>query len=857
MPGTRFSVEIRPILPDRLKRLEDLANDLYYSWNRGVRRLFRHLDEPTWEASRSNPKVFLRRVAQKRLDEAARDPIFIGDFHGILSAYDTYMQERPLADLETSFDMQNDLVAYFSAEFGFHRSVPIYAGGLGILAGDYCKTMSNLWVPFVGVGLLYREGYFTQRLLWDGTQLASYPHVDPCDLPVVPALDSTGRELDIQVLIGGHAVKLKVWAARVGHITLYLLDTDLPDNTPEDRAITNQLYGGDREARIRQEIVLGIGGVRALRALGLAPTVWHINEGHAGFQIVERCREQVRRGADFDSALEQVAANTVFTTHTPVPAGHDIYSLDVMRRYFGDFVSEMKIDERRFLKLGDDPESPDGFNMTSLSLRGSRFRNGVSRIHGEVAAQMSAYIWPQIPGTENPLRYVTNGIDVDSFLGQSWVSLFDMYMGRGWRAKETDTGFWHDFVNRIPNHVYQSVRQIHKSSMFDEIRRRLTVQLQRGGCVEAVIRDVTSLLSGPQQDILVFGFARRFATYKRATLLFQDLDRLARLVNDPERPVIFIFAGKAHPNDKPGQALIREIAAIAMRPEFRGKILLLEGYNLSLARDLYPGVDVWLNVPEYPKEACGTSGMKAAINGGINLSVLDGWWAEAYDGSNGWAITPHPELDSVTRDREEAAELLNLLEREVIPLYFSRGTGGEREAWIEMSKASMRTILPRFNAVRMAADYLRELYGPAARQGRLLSADNGAEAARLSRWLHTVARAWPGISARVEGTPACAINNGESLLIVVNVALNGLSSDDVEVECVVGKQNELGDFEPVNSLHFEATGKNDAGETVYRADLCAPWPCYIFEGLQYYQIRVYPYNSLLSHRFECGLMLWC
>jgi starch phosphorylase len=495
--------------------------------------------------------------------------------------------------------------------------------------------------------------------------------------------------------------------------------------------------------------------------------------------------------------------------------------------------------------------------MTSLSLRGSRFRNGVSRIHGDVAAQMSGYIWPQVPSRENPLRYVTNGIDVDSFLGQSWVALFDMYMGRGWRAKVTDTEFWDTFIGSIPNHVYQSVREIHKSTMLEEIRRRLTIQLQRGGCVEAIVRDVTAQLRAPNQDVLVVGFARRFATYKRATLLFKDPERLARLLNDSERPVLFIFAGKAHPNDKPGQALIKEIAAIAMRPEFRGKILLLEGYNLSLARDLYPGIDVWLNVPEYPKEACGTSGMKAAINGGINLSVLDGWWAEAFDGSNGWAITPHPELDSATRDREEAAELLNLLEREVIPLYFSRNADGEREAWIEKSKASMRTILPRFNGVRMAVDYLCDLYGPAAKQGRLLAARNAAEAIELSQWRRKVAQAWPNISVRLEGTPPRAINNGESLLLAVNVLLNGLSPEDVEVECVVGKQDELGEFVPVNSLLLEATGQNPAGETLYRGDLCTPWPCYIFDGLQHYQIRVYPYHKLLSHRFECGLMLWC
>lgn len=857
MPGTRFSVEIRPILPERLARLEDLANDLYYSWDRGVRRLFRHLDEKTWTACRSNPKVFLRRVGQKRLEDAARDPIFLGDFRGILSAYDTYMQERPLTEVESTFDMEHDLVAYFSAEFGFHQSVPIYAGGLGILAGDYCKSMSNLWAPFVGVGLLYREGYFTQRILWDGTQLADYPHVDPDDLPVVAARNANGKELDVRVAIAGRDVKLKVWEAKAGHIRLYLLDSDLEDNAPEDRAITGQLYGGDVEARIKQEIALGIGGVRALRAMDLLPTVWHINEGHAGFQILERCREQVGAGLDFDSALELVAASTVFTTHTPVPAGHDIFGTDLMRTHFAALVPELGIDETRFFQLGADPRHPRGFNMTPLSLRGSRFRNGVSRIHGRVASEMESYVWPQIPPSENPIGYVTNGIDVDSFLGQSWAALFDMYMGRGWRAKLTDRKFWEHFINGIPNHVYQSVRQIHKNNMLEEIRRRLTLQLQRSGCVESVIRDATRYVKKRNLDSLVVGFARRFATYKRATLLFKDLTRLSRLLNDPQRPVLFVFAGKAHPKDEPGKAFIREIAEIAMRPEFRGRILLLEDYNLSLARDLYPGVDIWLNVPEYPKEACGTSGMKAAINGAINLSVLDGWWEEAFDGENGWAITPHPELDTVTRDQHEASELLNILEQEAIPLYFSRNADGERQAWNEKSKASMRTILPHFNGMRMAIDYLRDYYGPAARHGKLMGEKGAARARELARWRSKVADAWPMVRVQLADTPPVAVDTGESMPVEVKAMLNGLAPEDVEVECVIGEQNALGEFLPVNSLRLEPVQGADAdGATRYRVDLCSPWPCYMFEGLQHYKIRVYPFHKLLGHRFECGLMLW-
>ncbi len=856
MPGTHFSVEIRPQLPQRLERLQDLANDLYYSWNRGVRRLFRHLDEATWTESRSNPRVFLRRVAQKKLEQAARDPIFLGDFRSILSEYDTYIQERPLTEVESSFDMNSDLIAYFSAEFGFHQSMPIYAGGLGILAGDYCKAMSNLGVPFVGVGLLYHEGYFTQRILRDGSQLADYPHVDPEDLPVVEAKDARGRDIDISVIIAGRPVKIRVWEARVGNIRLYLLDSDVAENTPQERAITSQLYGGGPAARIEQEIVLGIGGVRALRALGLAPTVWHINEGHAGFQVLERCREYTAAGMGFESALELTASNTVFTTHTPVPAGHDIFSNELVCAHFSDLINELGGDQERVLALGETPDNPGVFNMTALSLRGSRFCNGVSRIHGQVAAEMERYLWPQVPPAENPIAYVTNGVDVDTFLGQSWAALFDMYVGRGWRAKLTDQAFWEQFIGDIPNHVYRSVRQIHKNAMFRELRSRLIAQSQRNGCVESETRAAIHYLSEPHRDILVIGFARRFATYKRATLLFRDLARLQRLVGDNKRPVIFIFAGKAHPDDVPGQQLIREIADVANRPEFRGRILLLEDYNLSLARDLYPGVDVWLNVPEYPKEACGTSGMKAAINGAINLSVLDGWWAEAFDGQNGWAITPHPELDTGSRDTHEANELMNVLEREVIPLYFSRNQDGEPQPWIEKSKASLRTVLPHFNNIRMASDYLRDFYGPAARQGKRLASDRAAGAVELADWKRKVAEAWPNLSVRLSKSPARSILSGQPLPIEVAVRLNGLSPQDVVVECVISARNGLDELVPAASVLLQADGEGTQEETLYRADLCNPLPCEGFNGLQHYQIRLYPSHPLLSHRFACGLMLW-
>ena len=856
MQGTQFSIEIRPVIPEHLQRMEELANDLYYSWDRNVRGLFRHLDEQTWLACRRNPKVFLRRVGQKKLDAAARDPIFLSDYRSTLSAYDTYMQERPLTEIDTALDFSTDLIAYFSAEFGFHQSVPIYAGGLGILAGDYCKSMSNLWAPFIGVGLLYHEGYFTQRILYDGTQLADYPRVYPDDLPVSPVTDATGQDLDVMVEIAGRPVKLKVWEARAGHIRLILLDSDVPENSPEERAITSKLYGGGARERIEQEIVLGIGGVRALHAMGLSPTVWHINEGHAAFQILERCRQHVSARLNFEAALQLVAGNTVFTTHTPVPAGHDIFSKELMRPHFADFVEQLGIDEARFYSLASDGVEAGGFNMTLLAMRGSRFRNGVSRIHGAVASEMARDVWPDVPASENPLGYVTNGVDVDTFLGPSWVALFDMYLGRGWRAKLTDRQFWKAFIAGIPNHVYRSVRQVHQDALFAELRQRMELQLQRSHCVDSVIREMTRQLTSDRRDVLVIGFARRFATYKRATLLLTDLERLARLLNDPQRPVLIMFAGKAHPNDEPGQRLIKEVAAVAMRPEFRGRLLLLEDYNLSMARDLYPGVDVWLNVPEYPKEACGTSGMKAALNGAINLSVLDGWWGEAFDGENGWAITPHPELEPRLRIQHEAGELLDILEHQVIPLYFTRNRDGEPEEWIKKSKASLQTALLDYNGIRMATDYLRDYYGPAAVQGKRLAKDNAAGAIELADWCNKLSRAWPKVSIRLDKQPCQTIKAGEAMPIAVRVALHGLSPQDVRVECVIGENDELNEFVPSSCVLLQPEEAGDEAETRYQADLSAADTDTEFEGLRHYRIRAYPYHELLSHRFECGLMLW-
>lgn len=851
MNEKRFALEVQPNIPERLSRLQELADDLLYSWDRRVRGLFFRLDRELWESTGHNPKVFLRRVSQKRLDESAEDRVFLEDYNRVLSVYDTYHQEPMQAEAAKLLDEQNDLVAYFCAEFGFHESVPLYSGGLGILAGDHCKAASDLGLPFVAVGLLYRQGYLTQEIDGQGNQHAHYCPTDFDDLPVSPAKDAEGKELHIEVEMPGRQILLKVWHAKAGHIHLYLLDSDLAENTEQDRQITHQLYGGDINTRIQQEIVLGIGGVYALRALNLKPTVWHINEGHAAFLILERCRELVEKGLDFDSALERVASGTVFTTHTPVPAGHDIFDHNLFSTYFKNYMTKLNVSMKRLLEIGASSNNASGFNMTSLALRGSRFHNGVSRIHGRVASQMEGYVWPEIPHEENPIRYVNNGVHVPTFLARDWSNLFDMRFDREWRSEMLSESYW-ERVDDIPDQSYWSVRQTLKATLIEDVRRRAIRQYQRNGYSGVHIERLICNLSPAETDVLTVGFARRFATYKRATLLFSDAQRLADLLNNPKCPMLLIFAGKAHPNDLPGQELIRTIHKYSLSPEFEGKIVMLEDYDLALARKLVTGVDVWLNTPQYPLEASGTSGQKAGINGVINLSVLDGWWGEGFNGENGWAITPHgPQYDAEFRDQEEARALLDIFERKIIPLYYQRNGHGYSEGWVAKSKASMKSIMPHFNAQRMVMDYVRDYYAPASRQYKKLSADNNAPAIALAKWKNKIAKAWQGVTLNRLDTAQQSIKAGETLPIRVMATLNGLAASDVKVECLLGTESEQGDFEIKDHFYLEPTDSDSSGEVEFRLDLCPT-----LSGLQYYKIRIYPDHELLSHAFETGRMIW-
>ncbi|HYB65319.1 MAG TPA: alpha-glucan family phosphorylase, partial [Steroidobacteraceae bacterium] len=767
-------LEVTPVIPPNLSRLPELAGNLFFSWHRPIRALFEDLDPELWKQTNGNPRLMIRCVAQSALERAAGDGGYLERYREALELLEAYVRvSAPGAD--------EPLIAYFCAEYGFHESFPIYSGGLGVLAADYCKAASDERANFVAVGLLYEQGYFTQTVDNDGNQQAEYRERDPRDLPVEPVRNAAAEWLKVSVRIAGRDVVARAWKAQAGRAPVYLLDTNCPENAPSDRDITHRLYGGDDSTRIRQEMILGIGGVRLLRSLGLAPAVWHLNEGHAAFLILELLREHLGSGLSFNAALEAVAADCVFTTHTPVAAGHDAFGHDLVAAHFGDFIRELGIPLERFLDLARAPSVPHLFNMTRLALNGARHVNGVSRIHGGVSARLCADEWPEVRPEDNPVGYITNGVHVPTFLHQRWTTFFDRELGAEWRDRLRDTDFW-NALERIPDERYWATAQDVKSRMLANVRERLQREYERKGLSPAQLRHVTRFLDPQRPGVLTIGFARRFATYKRATLLMHDRARLARLLNNPERPLVLLFAGKAHPADEPAKHVLREIRQLMMTPEFLGRVVFLEDYDLQLARSLVSGVDIWLNNPIAPLEASGTSGMKAAINGRLNLSILDGWWAEGWMQDNGWGIPPANVADPERRDVLEADLILDTIAEEAMPLYYDKTFPACPPEWVRRSKRAMMTVIPRFNMRRVLFDYTRGLYRPAVAQYRRLAADGFTGARTLADWKQRVRAAWPRVSLKLLSDSTRDLPRGERLRLSVAVALNGLAPADVRVE---------------------------------------------------------------------------
>lgn len=852
MPGNSYLLEIKPNIPPQLSMLSSFSKDLIYSWHEPIRNLFISLDKELWEDCGHNPSIVLRRIDQLRLEEAAVNPEYLQAYQQAVDWYHQYHNHDQTQNIDQLLDPKEDLVAYFCSEFGFHESFPIYSGGLGILAGDHCKAASDMGVPFVAVGLLYHQGYFTQTIDPDGHQISNNINHYFGHLPITLIRQKDGSELHTEVQLPGRVLTLRLWQAKVGRVRLLLLDCDIDTNSTEDRKITSQLYGEGHDTRIKQEIVLGIGGVKALRKIGLTPNIWHINEGHAAFQILERCHEWVIKGVNFDVALELVAGCTVFTTHTPVAAGHDSFSQETIVDYFSELARELAIDFDKLLALGYSNHDGLHFNMTALALRGSRFHNGVSEIHGGIAASMESYIWPEVPPGENPVTFITNGVHIPGILAKKWASIFSTYF-EDWPSHLRDNAYW-DCIDSIPDKNYWNTHQALKRKLLAVICHRLHLQHIRNDCSRAFQQASICQIQDPASDILILGFARRFATYKRATLIFSDIDRLSKILNDPDRPVVILFAGKAHPSDQPGQQLIKEIHQFSERPEFVGKIILLEGYDLNLARHMISGSDIWLNMPIYPLEACGTSGQKAAINGVVNLSVMDGWWAEGYTGKNGWAIEPHTDkFGSDYRNQQEASDLLDTIENEVIPAYFDRDKAGIPTQWLQMSKASMKSTIPRFCAQRMLTDYVEKLYLPAKQQNQRLADKDQAGAKSLTEWKKHIRICWPGVNFRIVSKSAVGIRYGDHWSIKLAIRLNGLSPDDIIAECLKGHEDKNGTFKLDTVYQFSAENvlPDNEEEMSYNLDIQPE-----NSGIYHYKLRIYPYNKLLSHTFEMGYMQW-
>lgn len=717
-----------PFIPGRIARLPELAYNLWWSWQPDAIALFQAIDADLWTEVTHNPVRLLRTVAPERLAAVAQDEVYLARYDQVLADFDTYLQsgntwfaQTHPRDAETG---ASSPVVYFSAEFGLHEALPIYSGGLGILAGDHCKAASDLGLPLAGVGLLYPQGYFKQHITPDGVQEAHFETLNPDELPMVPARGPDGRPIVIVVELPGRHVYVKVWHIQVGRVPLYLMDTNVDANDPRDREISARLYGGDQEMRIAQEIILGIGGVRAVRALGLQPSAWHLNEGHAGFLGLERIRTLVQeQGLTFAEAREVVAANTVFTTHTPVAAGNDEFPLWLIDKYFSHYWGSLGLSREEFIDLArhSRPWGPM-FSMTMLAMRLASQYNAVSQLHGRVSRQMWHFLWPEVPVDEVPITSITNGVHTCTWLAPELARIYTQYLGPDWEARLDDPATWNG-IDHIPDEVLWDVRRALKRKLVDFVRERLRAAWMHGELAPEQAIAEGALLD---PEALTIGFARRFATYKRATLLFRDVARLQHLLNRPGRPVQIIFAGKAHPADEPGKAFIRNVYRAAREAGFAGRIVFLENYDIVVARHLVQGVDVWLNTPRRPLEASGTSGQKAALNGVPNLSILDGWWREAYDGQNGWAIGDEAEwADREAQDAADAESLYTILENEVIPLYYARDAAGLPRAWLRKVRQAIRTVAPVFSTHRMVKEYTQRLYIPAATRGQKLAAANG------------------------------------------------------------------------------------------------------------------------------------
>jgi starch phosphorylase len=850
-PISTFAV--RPLLPEVLQPILRVAHNLRWSWDAGAVQLFLRLDRDLWETTGHNPVLFLGTVDQSVLESAARDDSFLAHLRGVTEKLDLYLATEGTWYQREHHNVDKLVVAYFSAEFGIAECLSIFAGGLGVLAGDHLKAASDLGLPLVGVGLAYQQGYFRQYLNAAGWQQEAFEDNDFHTLPIaeVPGLK-------IQVEMPEGPVSAKVWSVNVGRLKLFLLDTNIPENDPGHREITDHLYGGNLDMRIRQEILLGIGGYRLLEALGLQATVYHMNEGHSAFLGVERIlRLMETRQLSFREARVLASASLIFTTHTPVAAGHDYFPPALMDRYFSNVVHRLGISRFDFLGLGrKDPfNDSEDFCMTVLALRLASFSNGVSQLHGKVSRSMWNQIWQGVPESEVPIGHVTNGVHFRSWVSFEMNQLYDRYLGPKWREEPADPKLWQR-VETIPAAELWRTHERRRERLVAYARQRLRAQLVSRGATQAALNDADEVLN---PDALTIGFGRRFASYKRADLLIRDPERLSRLLNDPKRPVQIIFAGKAHPQDNDGKRLIQAIINLASRPEFRRKLVFLENYDMAIARYMLQGCDVWLNTPRRPMEASGTSGMKAQANGVLNVSTLDGWWDEAWRlrGGNGtdigWAIGKGENYEDLAyQDQVEAQALYELLEREIVPTFYERRADGMPPKWIACMKSSIAKLCPEFNMHRMVKQYADGYYLVAHRRFLNLEAENAAKARQLAAWLSKVETAWPLVRTDSAQNDVSEIRLGDQIVVSARVALNTLAPEDVAIQVVTGWVDAEGEIQNPVVIPMRLVEQDGGGVSLFRAIVTPS----IRTGLHGYAIRVLPQHPDLISSFLPGLITW-
>lgn len=831
-------VTVLPQLPASIERLSELAYNLYWSWTPHAQALYEELDSQVWERFQHNPVRTLLEVKQERLEQLAADPAYLAKYTQVMADFDAYMNHQGTWASKNAPDMR--AVAYFSMEYAYHESLPIYSGGLGVLAGDHCKSASDLGIPFTAVGMLFHQGYFRQLFDKDGWQNEAYDELDLTTLPITPAVTGDGIEARVSVQIGGREVYCRIWNLRVGRIRVLLLDTNIPENSEEDRNLTARLYGGNQELRVQQYVLLGVAGIRALRLLNVPAEVYHMNEGHAALMALERIREQVQTGLDFKTAVEAVASSTLFTTHTPVPAGNDSFAYDLMDRYIGMWPSLLSTTRDELYGLARHDQQWDGhtvptFSMTVFALNASRAANGVSELHGEVSRKMWNFLYEGAAPEEVPIGHVTNGAHNLTFTSQAMRDLLSTVLPADWVERIEDEQMWQG-VEKLSEQQLRDVQHDMKREMIRFVRGRMREQMLRNGASAADVAATDTLLD---ENALTIGFARRFATYKRATLLFRDKARLSRIVNNPERPVQFVFAGKAHPADNPGKAFIQEIFKVSQESEFRGKIVILENYDMNVARHLVQGVDIWLNNPRRPLEASGTSGMKASFNGSPNFSVLDGWWREGYDGTNGWPIGEEREYaDLNVQDDADAFSLYTTLEQDIVPRYYGQKAGAE--SWAYTVRRAIETVSPRFSMQRQVIDYTRKYYIPLAQRSAEVTADHDKRAKEIAAWKTWVRQQWPYTSISAQSNLPTTAHPGQQIVVTASVNPAGIRPDELRVEAVLMR----GDEQTRVELHHQDGNLFSAAIPLKDS------------GLYSLGVRMIPVIDGLSNELEAGLIKW-